>query len=235
MGGMLASSEWIYWEALSLIIGTLGVVALSVHTIPTQVVTIFFMLPLSLGIALSIRLGSTLPVSVKLAKQVVWDCMVISLVVFGAISIAMYTERRHIFGIFTKSAEVLAGCEEIWAKVCMYNFVLGTFGVLMGACVGLGMQWTLGIAAIVVLWVFALPAAYVMAVLQGGGLNAAWMTIWPPYILINLILAVAVLSADWEDIATKIRIREGVELVKHKSPRNSGAQPLLGNSYGSVE
>jgi Na+-driven multidrug efflux pump len=147
----------------------------------------------------------------------------------------MYTQRRHIFAIFTKSEVVIEGCEEIWAKVCMYNFVLSTFGVIMGTCVGLGMQWTLGVTAIVVLWLFALPAAYVMAVLQGGGLNAAWMTIWPPYILINLILAVAILRADWEEIATKIRIREGVELVKHKSPRNSGAQPLLVNSYGAVE
>ena len=37
LGGMLATSEWIYWESLTLLIGTMGVVPLSVHTIPTQV------------------------------------------------------------------------------------------------------------------------------------------------------------------------------------------------------
>jgi MATE family multidrug resistance protein len=37
LGGMLATSEWIYWESLTLLIGTMGVIPLSVHTIPTQV------------------------------------------------------------------------------------------------------------------------------------------------------------------------------------------------------
>jgi hypothetical protein len=37
-GGVLAQSEWVFWEALGLIVGKLGVVALSTHTIPSQVI-----------------------------------------------------------------------------------------------------------------------------------------------------------------------------------------------------
>jgi Na+-driven multidrug efflux pump len=61
VGGMLMSCEWIYWETLSLMIGALGVVPLSIHTIPTQVTTVSFVVPIGCGIALAIRLGHTLP------------------------------------------------------------------------------------------------------------------------------------------------------------------------------
>jgi Na+-driven multidrug efflux pump len=61
LGGMLASSEWIYWEVLSLMIGTLGVTELSVHTIPTQVIMLFMMPSLATGIALTIQIGHILP------------------------------------------------------------------------------------------------------------------------------------------------------------------------------
>lgn len=49
IGGMVATSEWIYWEVLSLAIGTLGTTVLAVHTVPTQVLTVSFMIPLGIG------------------------------------------------------------------------------------------------------------------------------------------------------------------------------------------
>lgn len=231
---MLASSEWIYWESLSLLIGTFGVIPLSVHTIPTQIVTVFFMLPLGLGIAVSIRLGATLPVSVARARQVVVDCLVFGLVVFGALSILMYRHRYFIFQFFTSSELVLGGCDEIWWKVCLYMFLLSTFGILMGVCVGLGMQWTLGITAIVVLWIFGLPASYYLSAYRGGGLAAAWTTIWPPYIIINFILVAAIVRADWGAIAKGIRIREGAELMLRRPSTRSESQPLLDSSTSTT-
>lgn len=210
---MLASSEWIYWETLALVIGTFGVVPLSVHTVPTQVIMVTFMLPLGLGIALSIRLGATLPVSVPRAKQTVLDCLFLGTIVFGAVSILMYTERATIFRWFTTSQAVLDGCEEIWWMACVYNFHLSIFGVLMGTCVGLGLQWTLGVTTIAVLWGAGLPAAYYVSAVRGGGLYAAWLAIWPPYVVINAILLVSIFGrADWDAIAKDIRVREGLEL-----------------------
>ena len=213
MGGILASSEWIYWETLSLMIGTFGVIPLSVHTIPTQLIMVTFMGPLSLGIALSIRLGATLPVSVARAKQTVIDSFVVSIAVFGTLTYFMYIKQEFIVHIFTTSDAVMAGCGEIWWKVCTFNFLLAIYGVFMGTCVGLGMQWTLGIATVVTLWLIGLPTAYFLSVLQGGGINSAWTAVWPPYVAIVISLTIAVMRADWHLIADDIRIREGVELL----------------------
>lgn len=211
-------------------IGTFGVIPLSVHTIPTQLIMVTFMGPLSLGIALSIRLGATLPVSVVRAKQTVFDSFFGSLVVFGLLTYIMYIKQDTIVHIFTTSDAVMAGCREIWWKVCTFNFLLAVYGVFMGICIGLGMQWTLGIATVATLWLVGLPMAYYLSVLQGGGINAAWSSVWPPYVVIVLSLAIAVGRADWNQIADDIRIREGVELL-FRRPSTATSDDFIKNSY----
>ena len=219
-GGVLAMSEWIYWEALALLIGTFGIVPLSVHTIPAQIIMITFMGPYSLGIALSIRLGATLPVLVSRAQQTTIDCFVVSVVVFGALSVIMYTQQDWLISLFTTSDAVINGCHEIWWDVCLYSFVLSVYGIHMGACVGLGMQWTLGTATIISLWMVGLPSTYYLSVLQHGGIKMAWSMVWPPYILLPIVLTISMVRADWDEIARDIRKREGIELM-------DGGRPLF--------
>jgi multidrug resistance protein, MATE family len=232
---MLASSEWIYWELLSLMIGTFGVVPLSVHTIPTQLIMITFMGPYSLGIALSIRLGATLPVLVSRAKQTVIDTFISSTLVFGLLSIIMYIQKDWLIGLFTTSDAVTRGCHEIWWKVCMYSFCLSIYGVYMGACVGLGMQWTLGIGTFVSLWLLGLPSAYFLSVVRGGGINMAWSTVWPPYVLLPIALTIAIVSADWDKIANDIRIREGTELAEGRRPSSVVATTINHTANNTIE
>lgn len=234
-GGILAASEWIYWESLGMIIGTFGKVALSVHTIPTQVIMVTFMPGMGLGVALAIRLGATLPLSVPRAKRITRDCYLLAILVLGTCSMIMYTCRYTIYSWFTQSEAVIAGCDEIWWKVCFYFFQLSIFGVHMGSCIGLGMQWTLGVVTLVVLWIFGLPAAFFVSVTLHGGLNGAWSAIWPPYVVINLILSVAILRADWDAIAEQIRVREGMELIDTKHKENGKVSLIVESTYGSLQ
>ena len=57
LGAMLAYLWWVYWEGLSLLVGTLGIAPLSAHTIPSRCLALAYLLPLGMGLALSIRLG----------------------------------------------------------------------------------------------------------------------------------------------------------------------------------
>jgi MATE family multidrug resistance protein len=240
MGGMLATSEWIYWEFLSLLIGTLGVVPLSVHTVPTQVVMVGFMFPFGIGIALAVRLGATLPKDVKRAQRLTIGCFCASTVLFAFIAIWMYVDRRRIFSIFTSEPAVLEGCERIWWKVAIFYFNLSVYGINTGIATGLGMQWRFGIVTFICLWGFSLPGMYYWAIVQGGGLDWAWSCIYPPYIAMNVYFVYAFWRADWEKIRIDIRIREGMdelknfvekeeELVQVPSPNRTIT------SYGSVD
>lgn len=211
VGGMLASLEWIYWEAISLIVGRLGIVPLSVHTVPTQVIYVVFMFPLGMGVALSNRIGVTLTQSVSRAKAVTVATLVVSGVGFGFCTWLLFIFQKDIFELFTSDPDVLAGCAEIWPSVCVYFWSLVLFGVNTGIATGLGMQMTLGIWTLLFLWCLGLPASYYFAIVQGRGLSAVWTWITPPYLLINTTMLILFYCKDWDKIATLVRIREGLE------------------------
>jgi Na+-driven multidrug efflux pump len=77
-------------------------------------------LPLGLGTALSIRLGSLLPVNVPRSKQLVYWCSLGSFAFFCVLCTGVYVIRDSIFAIFTKDPLVLAEVEKIWWKVVAY-------------------------------------------------------------------------------------------------------------------
>jgi Na+-driven multidrug efflux pump len=189
-----------------------------INTIPTQLIMVTFMGPYSLGLALSIRLGATIPVLVSRAKQTVADTFIFSAIAFGTISIIMYMKQNWLISLFTTAEAVVIGCHEIWWKVCIYSFCLSIYAIFMGVCIGLGMQWTLGIGTIIALWVIGLPSGYYFAVVKDGGIDMAWSTVWPPYILLPIALTIAIVRADWDKVALEIRKREGLELSEDRRP-----------------
>ena len=211
VGGVLASLEWVYWEALALIVGLLGVIPLSVHSIPTQVILVTFMLPLGLGTALAIRIGATLPRNVDRAKALAVGGMIAGFIVTILELVPMWFFREAIFRLFTNEPHVLQLSEQIWPKVCSYNLNLGVFGINMGIATGLGMQWTLGVTTIVFLWLFGLPSCYYFAVYKEKGIDEAWQWIWPPYLLINAVVMLAFATKDWTEIAKQIHLRESID------------------------
>jgi len=216
LGGVLSSSEWWYWEVVCLAIGTLGVVPLGIHAIPTQVITVLFMLPIGVGIALSIRLGITVPSSVLQAKRLVVGTAIASTAVFGIISCLVYTERHRIFAFFTDEKELLDGLDEIWVKVAWFNFFLSIFGIFMGVSAGLGMQLTFGVVTAICMWLGGLPTIYYFAIICGGGIGSAWFWLTPPYVAIDVVMLWKFAAADWDEISREIRIREDMESKSDK-------------------
>lgn len=229
-GGIVASSEWIYWETISLGVGSLGVVPLSVHTIPSQFLTIAFMGAFGIGVSLSIRLGHILPRDVDRAQEIVLGVCVISCLAFGVGSLALYFCRHSIYRIFVAEDDhlVLAGCEEIWGKVCVYFFLVSWFAMNTGVANGLGMQWTLGFLTLLFLWLLGVPGLWYYGLHKNGSLSAVWGCINPPYVFINILLGVAFVRADWNEIAADIRKRERINV------REANQGGPFGINYGSV-
>ena len=228
-GGILAQSECIYSEALGLIIGKLGVLQLSVHTIPNQVIMAVCMAPFAFGIALAIRMGVTLTQSVTRAKQIVVWTTVGSAILFGCVTIAMYVYSDAIFSIFTTDEEVKELAHKVWWKVCLFNFNVVIFAIFTGVATGLGMQWVLGAVNFFFLFFFGIPVTYHFAVVRGGGLDAAWTWINAPYTCMNATLLTIFVTKDWYLVQAKIRSGEIVEPASTDPPESSESTGLLGN------
>lgn len=211
VGGMFAQSEWVFWEALGLVIGLLGIVPLSVHTIPNQVTMLLCLAPFSAGTALTIRMGITLPISVGHAKKIALVATLLVTVFFALVNLLVYVLSDPIIGFFTNDKEVIELAQDVWWKVCVFNESVAIFGILAGVANGLGMQWTLAGVNVFWLWVFGLPAIYYFAVTQEGGLDAAWTWINFPYVGMNACLIIAFIRTNWNDVAHRIQDKEGID------------------------
>jgi Na+-driven multidrug efflux pump len=213
--------------------GTMGVIPLSVQTIANMVIEVCAMLPAGLGMAISIRIGSTLPTNVHRAQCLsIWS-VIIGTIVFILLSLLLYKARSLVVAVFTDDDDVAEGCEEIWWKVSFLHFNVGVYGIVMGIATGLGMQWTLGIASFVVLVLMGLPASYYYAIVREGGLDMIWVWINPPYMLISILLLFSFLRTDWRAIAAEIIEREGSETDTEGSDSMKSADPENGG-YGAT-
>jgi MATE family multidrug resistance protein len=232
-GGIVATSEWIYWETLSLAIGTLGVAELAIHTVPTQMILVTFMIPLGIGIALAIRIGVTLPKNVHRAKRLTWTVTLVGMIAFAGMSYSLYVYRFLIFRIFTNDPVVLAGCDQIWWKVCFYLFHLSVFALNMGIATGLGLQWTLGAVTFFYLWVLGLPSAWYWGIYRAKSLDVTWSFIYPPYIFMNVTLLTIFLFKDWNLIQKEILKREGV-ITDFKEITHTKPKPVSGSELDGI-
>jgi Na+-driven multidrug efflux pump len=187
------------------------------------------MMAFGIGVSLSVRLGVTLPRNVRRAKQLVWGTYLVSGFLFGLGSWALYRYRGYIYHIFTTDPLIMAGCEEIWGKVCLYFFLVSWFALSTGVANGLGKQWTLGLLLLGIFWCFGVPSLWYYGIDEAESLNVVWKWINPPYVFINLALLVVFVQADWDEISMDICKREGIDMkqVDHLGP--------YGITYGSVE
>lgn len=183
-----------------------GPIVLASHTIPTQMLSVIYMAPKGIGVALSIRLGSLLAIDVRRAQLFVTYCVLLCIGMFGAVSVVLYFAQDRILHRFSDDPDVIEGSEAIWLNVCIYFFITAMFGVNMGCATGLGMQWVLGTAMISILWAVGLPVTYFSAILRGGGLRAVWSCLWPPYLAVNVVMVLAFTTRDWNKIANSRQV-----------------------------
>lgn len=240
----MASSGWIYWEVIAFIVGSrLGPVPLSIHAIPTQVLSVLYMIPKGIGIALSVRLSATLASSPDRARKLATGTVAGCIVLITFMTTLMYVFRHQIFDFFVKGSDepdVLLGAELIWTNVCVYFFVTAVFGVNMGIAIGMGIQWYQGMALVSTLWMFGLPLTYYFAIAKHGGVNAVWFCLWPPYLTIDIIMAIVFARKDWSSVTESIQARQwnfrdasvaDAATIEATSPAES-EQSDIGGSFG---
>jgi Na+-driven multidrug efflux pump len=222
-------------ECRCLGVGQLGVIPLAIHTIPTQVVTLGYLIPQSIGTALSTRLGTLLPQDVRLSKQlVIWSFVACS-ILFGAMSLALFAFRGIIIRILVLEDEVIEGCERIWWKVCVNFFLWCVFGFNEAIAVALGLQWTLGWLTIVIMWIFALPCTWYFGIVKYQSIDVVWSWLIAPYAIMDVALMVSFICQDWDKISEEIREREEMDESSDEDESESEDEEPTSSNNGVAE
>jgi Na+-driven multidrug efflux pump len=162
-------------------------------------------------IALCTRVGNVLPISESRAKEISFWGTVLSCIVFFIVGVTIYLLPGPIIGLFTQDEDIVNGCKAIWLDLVIFCFNSNLFFVLSGIATALGMQWAQGIVSAVCLFGLGLPLIYYNAIRpDDGSIEDLWRWQWPPYCVINFVIIVLLVRADWGQIATFVRIREGM-------------------------
>jgi len=246
LGGVFAQCEWVFWEALGLLVGTLGVVPMTVHAIPTQIIFTVSLTAFSVGTALAIRMGHWIPVSVQRARSMAALVVMASTVVFGGMACALYRNRRPILAFFVDTnadatvdanenadananadiTEVLELAESIWLEASYCFGIVSLFAVLVGISTGLGKQWDLARVNVVMMWGLGMPVIYAATVLCHGGLKAAWFWMNVAYTGICGFLVWDFFgNTDWQNT-----VRDGSESTCSSCSSSSSSNSRHGSS-----
>ncbi|KAL2612858.1 hypothetical protein R1flu_024550 [Riccia fluitans] len=204
----MTSFEWWAWEAMQIMAGWLPhpEIAVSAMTICFQTVALFFMPPLGLGTAASIRvsneLGAQMPGKARMAVKV---AIILAAVTGGFLAIALWLVRYHwvTFFIDPSEAEVIntsVGLVPLLAASILTNALNGSLsGVLRGS----GQQWAGSVVNNVGLYGVSVPLAYLFGIKMQMGLQGLW---WGMLIGVTLqFVGEFVLTAktNWEYQATR--------------------------------
>ena len=129
LGGVLALSEWWFWETMCFVAGSFGVVRLCAHTIAYNLIPILFMIPSGTSIGLTVQMGHVIADNPGKAQRMAAWTMLLIVIVGASVSLCLHTFQLPIIRLFTNDPDVIHASKAIWPKVCYYVFVLYVFGI----------------------------------------------------------------------------------------------------------
>lgn len=162
-GAMMICSEWWAYEILTFIAASLGTTAVAAQAIVLQTISLIYMIPMGLGIAVSAVTGNLLgagrvQLALRFAKLSLMSIIVVELIIgvflylFGAYYMAMYTSDKEILAVVVSMIPILS------VATCIDGLQTVGSGVLRGA----GKQWVGAVANIVSFYVIGIPLSIVL-------------------------------------------------------------------------
>ncbi|WP_249977703.1 MATE family efflux transporter [Vreelandella olivaria] len=107
--GVAIFVEVTLFTLIALFIASFGEVTVGAHQIALSFTSILFMLPLSLSMALTVRVGNTLGQRrLTLARQVAWNGVVISVIVAAINSTLLWITAAPVISLYTSNPDVQA-------------------------------------------------------------------------------------------------------------------------------
>lgn len=174
--------EMSLFAVIALLIAPLGQITVAAHQIIFTISSLTFAIPLSLGVATSIRVGYLLgKQKPSLAKQTAYISLAISFAIAVVVALILVIFRTPIIELFTKETAVIAICMHLIILLAIYQ--ASDYLQVVASNVLRGYKDTQSIFFITLLsyWVVGLPVGYILAltdlVMQPLGAAGFWIGI----------------------------------------------------------
>ncbi|MGP8290758.1 MATE family efflux transporter [Vreelandella zhanjiangensis] len=120
--GVAIFVEVTLFTLIALFVASLGEVTVGAHQIALSYTSILFMLPLSLSMALTVRVGNTLGRHRPfLARQVAWNGVVVSVLIAAFNSLFLWITAKPVIALYTSNSEIQALALSIVALAVIFQ------------------------------------------------------------------------------------------------------------------
>lgn len=180
IAGILAFEVSIF-NAATFLMGLIGPVALAAHAIAIQIASVSFMVPMSIGQAVTVRVGRAYgarnPEAVSLAG---WTAFIIGVSFMGVMALVMLLLPRLLIAAFidindVANAAVAATAVTFLSLAALFQIVDGAQAVASGMLRGLHDTAKPMVLAAIGYWGIGLPLSYVLAFPVGMNGIGVWL------------------------------------------------------------
>ncbi|MDR7342317.1 MATE family multidrug resistance protein [Pantoea alhagi] len=152
------------FAVVALLVSPLGIVNVAGHQIALNFSSLMFVLPLSLGVATTIRVGFRLGQgSVEAAKVAAWTGQGVGIMMAAATALFTVTFREQIALLYNDNPQVVALASQLMMLAAIYQFSDSIQVIGSGILRGYKDTRSIFFITLVAYWVVGLPSGYLLA------------------------------------------------------------------------
>jgi MATE family multidrug resistance protein len=164
------------FSGAALIIGSLGATVVSGHTVAINIASVFFMLPLSIGLASATRIGNLVgEKNLYQAKYASYVTILICFVGAGINTVVILMFRENLVSLYSADIEVISIALSLLLFAAIFQIPDGIQMGALGSLRGYKDTFAPMLMLIVTYWFIALPVGYYLTYygLMGGAMGPA--------------------------------------------------------------
>ena len=178
------------FSGAALILGSFGTTVVSAHTIAINIASVFFMLPLSIGLASATRIGNLIgEEKLSLAKYASYISILICFSAALITTILILIFRENLVAFYTSDIEVLTIAVNLLLFAAIFQIPDGLQMGAVGSLRGYKDTFAPMLMLTVTYWFIAIPVGYVLTF---NGLNSN--ALGPPGIWIGMIIGLTIFA-----------------------------------------
>ncbi|MEL0169185.1 MAG: MATE family efflux transporter [Pseudomonadaceae bacterium] len=161
--GIALFAETSMFAVIALLIGSLGAVVVASHQVTINFSSLIFMVPFSLSLAITVRVGHNLGRSGAQAAMLATKVGLCLALLFAAIAATLiFTQARHIPLIYTQDPQVVTLAASLLGLAALYQFSDAVQVACAGALRGFQDTRLPMLLTMIAYWLIGLPTGYVL-------------------------------------------------------------------------
>ncbi|XP_031323388.1 multidrug and toxin extrusion protein 2 [Camelus dromedarius] len=208
---LMTCIEWWAYEIGSFLMGLLSVLDLSAQAVIYEVATVTYMIPMGLGIAVCVRVGTALGAAdtVQAKRSAVSGllCVVGTTLLVGTLLSALRGQLGH---IFTSDEDVVALVNKVLPLYVVFHLFEAVCCVYGGVLRGTGRQAFGAIVNAVMYYVIGLPLGIVLTFVAEMGITGLWLGMLASVLLAAAAFVTYAARMDWKQAAEEAQKHVGL-------------------------